>query len=68
MASKPKIFISVVVSRWSLIPPLEYGLDLETGWQITDYGKGKTVTTVEEPDRHHLNQVVQVNITSDKLG
>lgn len=64
----PKIFISVVVSSWNLIPPLECRLDLEAAWQITDYGKGKTVATVGRTWQISPYQVVKANITSDKLG
>ena len=43
-------------------PLLECGLDLETGFQIVEYGKGKNSNfVVEEPGRQHLNQVVKVD-------
>lgn len=48
-------------------PSLECGLDLQTGFQIIEYGKGKNSNfIVEESGKHHLNHVVKVDIASGK--
>lgn len=41
-------------------PLLEGGLDLVTGFQKVEYGKGKIVTSGRKPVGHHLNQVMKV--------
>ena len=49
-------------------PPLGCGLDLVTRFQKIECGEGKDSNLMaEKPGRHHFNQMIKVNITSDKL-
>lgn len=47
--------------------PLECGLDFMTHSQGKEYAKGEVgALTVEKLSRYYLNQVIKINITSDR--